>query len=62
MPVLTRAVYKPVKVFAEYYAIGLSRAYEIVAMPDFPKMRTGRKGIRVDMSKVEEFMKQKFNY
>ena len=62
MPVLTRAVYKPVKVFAEYYSLGLTRAYEIVAMPDFPKTRTGPKGIRVDMSKVEEFMKQKFNY
>lgn len=61
MPVLTRAVYKPVKVFAEYYGIGLTRAYEIVSMPDFPKMRTGRKGIRVDMSKVEDFMQKKFN-
>lgn len=62
MPVLTRAVYKPVKVFAEYYDLGMTRAYEIVSMPDFPKIRTGRKGIRVDMSKAEEFMLKKFNY
>lgn len=62
MPVLTRAVYKPVKVFAEYYDLGLTRAYEIVAMPDFPKIKIGRKGIRVDMSKVEEFMNKTFNY
>ena len=62
MPVLTRAVYKPVKYFAEYYAIGKTRAYELVSMPGFPMKRTGRKGIRVDMSKVEEFMDKHFNY
>ena len=62
MPVLTRAVYKPVKEFAKYYSIGLTRAYEIVNMKDFPKKRTGRKGIRVDMTKVEEFMDKNFNY
>ncbi len=62
MPVLTRAVYKPVKEFAEYYSIGLTRAYEIVSMDGFPKTKTGRKGIRVDMSKVEEFMDKTFNY
>lgn len=62
MPVLTRAVYKPVKEFAEYYAIGKTRAYELVSMPGFPMKRTGRKGIRVDMSKVEEFMDKHFNY
>lgn len=61
MPVLTRAVYKPVKTFAEYYDLGMTRAYEIVSMADFPKIRTGRKGIRVDMSKVEEFMSRTFN-
>lgn len=62
MPVLTRAVYKPVKEFAEYYSIGLTRAYQIVDMEGFPKKRTGRKGIRVDMTKVEEFMDKHFNY
>lgn len=61
MSVLTRAVYKSVKEFAEYYSLGSTRAYEIVNMEDFPKIRTGIKGIRVDMSKVEEFMKTHFN-
>lgn len=62
MPILTRAVYKTVKEFAEYYSIGKTRAYELVSMPGFPMKRIGRKGIRVDMTKVEEFMDKHFNY
>ena len=62
MPVLTRAVYKPVKQFAEYYAMSLSKAYELINMPGFPMKRIGRKGIRVDMSKTDEFLDRHFNY
>lgn len=62
MPVLTRAVYKPVKEFAEYYALGKTRAYELVNMPGFPMKRIGKKGIRVDMTKVDDFINKNFNY
>ena len=62
MPVLTRAVYKPVKEFAEYYALGKTRAYELVNMPGFPMKRIGKKGIRVDMTKVDDCINKNFNY
>ena len=63
MPVLTRAVLKPVKYFAEYYGIGKTRAYELINMEGFPKRKTGPRGTRVDMSKVDEWMqKQEVNF
>lgn len=62
MPVLTRAVYKSVKKFAEYYDLKPSTAYQMASQEDFPKLRVGKKGIRVDMTKVEEWMQKKFNY
>ena len=61
MPVLTRAVYKSVKKFAEQYDMKLSTAYAMVSQPDFPKIKIGDKAIRVNMSEVEGWMAKKFN-
>ena len=61
MPILTRAVYKPVKEFAEYYGLKLSYAYELVSRPDFPSKKVGEKLIRVDMTKTDEFFEKHFN-
>lgn len=62
MPVLTRTVYIKVKEFAEKYALGTTRAYEIVNMENFPKIKTGPKGIRVKRDEADEFMQKQFNY
>jgi len=62
MPVLTRAVYKSVKTFAETYDLSIRKAYQMAEEEDFPKIRIGTKGIRVDMSKVHDWLIQKYNY
>lgn len=60
MPVLTRAVYKTVRNFAEYYDLKPSTAYKMVNEEDFPKIKVGQKGIRVDMTRVAEWLAQKY--
>lgn len=63
MPVLTRDVYRPVSVFAAAYGIGTTKAYELTKMEGFPMKRIGPRCIRVNMSKVEEWLdKQAQNY
>lgn len=61
MPILTRAVYKSVKEFAEYYGLKLSYAYELANREDFPSKKMGSKIIRVDMTKTDEFFDKHFN-
>lgn len=60
MPVLTRAVWKSMNHFIEFYDLKKTRAYEMVKEEGFPMKRIGKRGIRVDMSKVDAFM-DKYN-
>ena len=59
---LTRDVYKPVSVFAEAYGIGTTKAYELIKMEGFPMKKLGEKCIRVNMTKVDEWLDKQFNY
>ena len=60
MPILTRAVYKPVKVFIEQYSLSKGHAYQLIAMPGFPSIKVGKSAWRVDMSKVDDWMEKRF--
>ena len=57
----TRANWKPVKFFYNYYSLSKALAYKIVQMDGFPKKYVAEKTIRVDMSKTDEFMEKRFN-
>ena len=61
MPILTRSVFKTVRSFAEYYDLKPSTAYKMVNEEDFPKIKVGKKGIRVDMTRVPEWLAKNFN-
>lgn len=61
MPVLTRAVYKSIKNFAETYDLNIRTAYKMAEEEDFPKIKIGTKGIRVDMTRVHDWLLQKYN-
>ncbi|MDB1949628.1 helix-turn-helix domain-containing protein [Clostridium tertium] len=50
-----------VKEFAEVYGIGENKAYEIVNIDDFPKIRCGRK-IIIITSKLDEWIENKIGY
>lgn len=50
-----------VKKFIEYYDLKPTRAYELVHHKDFPSMKIGPKGIRVDLSKTDDFFKKHYN-
>lgn len=50
-----------VKEFAEVYGIGENKAYEIVNIDDFPKIRCGRK-IIIITSKLDEWIEKKIGY
>lgn len=48
-----------VEKFREYYDLSPSYAYQLVNAKNFPSMRLGiRRGIRVDLSKTDEFFKR----
>lgn len=57
----TRAQWKSVKFFQEYYSLSKALAYKIVQMKDFPMKYVGEKTIRVDMSRTDDFMDKAFN-
>ena len=58
MPVLTRAVWKKVSDFYKFYGISKGKAYELVNREDFPKKKLGPRSIRVDMSRVDEWLEK----
>lgn len=61
MPILTRAIWKPIKTFQEYYSISQALAYELIHKDGFPAKKVGPKTWRVDMSKTDEYMDKYFN-
>lgn len=61
MPVLTRAVWKNMNHFIEFYDLKKSFAYELVKREGFPMKRVGVKKILVDMSKTDEYLQKNFN-
>lgn len=56
----TRANWKNVNYFIEYYSLSKSQAYKLIKMPDFPCMHIGAKGVRVDMNKTDEWFEKYF--
>lgn len=47
--------------FIEYYDLKPTTAYELVHHKDFPSMKIGPKGIRVNLAKTDEFFKKYYN-
>ena len=56
----TRANWKSVKHFAEYYDLSKSHAYALLKEPEFPYMRTGTRNIRIDMNKTDKWFHDYF--
>jgi len=51
-----------VKEFQDYYSLSPSYAYQLVNAKNFPAMRLGiRRGIRVDLSRTDEYFEKLFN-
>lgn len=51
-----------VEKFREHYDLSPSYAYQLVNAKDFPAIRLGvRRGIRVDLSKTDEYFVKHFN-
>jgi predicted DNA-binding transcriptional regulator AlpA len=61
MPILTRARYVTVKEFQDYYSLKKSTAYDLIKKNNFPIKKVSEKLIRVDISKVDEWMDKQFN-
>lgn len=47
--------------FIEYYDLKKTRAYELIHAKDFPSMKIGPKGIRVNIAKTDEFFMKHYN-
>lgn len=56
----TKANWKNVKYFTEYYSLSKAQAYKLIKRPDFPCMNIGIKGIRVNMNETDEWFKKTF--
>ena len=56
----TKANWKSVKYFIEYYDLSKAQAYKLIKLPDFPYMNIGEKGIRVNMSETDNWFKNYF--
>ena len=51
-----------VKKFQEHYDLSPSYAYQLVNAKGFPAKRLGvRRGIRVDLTKTDDYFERKFN-
>lgn len=57
-----RVKYVTAKEFAEQYSLSKANAYRILAMPEMEEavMKTGEKGIRVNLDKAFEIMQHIF--
>lgn len=53
--------WKSVKAFMEKYDLKRTRAYELVKQDDFPKMKTGKKGMRVNLNATDEWFARNYN-
>lgn len=59
---VTKENWVTVAKFQEHYDLSESYAYQLVNAKDFPVKRTGkRKGIRVDLSRTDEYFQKHFN-
>ena len=47
--------------FMDHYNLKPAKAYELVNHKDFPSMKIGPKGIRVNLAKTDEFFKKFYN-
>jgi hypothetical protein len=56
----TKANWKSVKYFIEYYDLSKAQAYKLIKLPGFPYMNIGEKGIRVNMSETDNWFKNYF--
>ena len=59
-----RVKYVTAKEFAEQYSLSKANAYRILAMPEMEEavIKTGEKGIRVNLDKTFEIMQQIFRW
>ena len=60
MQIKTKANWKSVKYFIEYYDLSKAQAYKLIKLPGFPYMNIGEKGIRVNMSETDNWFKNYF--
>lgn len=60
MLIKTKANWKSVKYFIEYYDLSKSQAYKLIKSPGFPYMNIGEKGIRVNMAETDNWFKNYF--
>lgn len=58
----SRAVWKNMKYFMEFYDLKPSFAYELIHREGFPMKKVGARKIIVDMSKTDEYFDKHFNY
>ena len=56
----TRANWKSVKYFINYYDLSKSHAYKLIKLPVFSYMKTGEKNIKIDMSKTDKWFEDYF--
>ena len=56
----TKANWKSVKYFIEYYDLSKAQAYKLIKLPGFPYMNIGEKGIRVNMTETDNWFKNYF--
>lgn len=53
--------WKNVKAFMEKYDLKKSKAYELIKENDFPVLKTGKKGIRVNLNATDEWFARNYN-
>lgn len=55
-----RANWKSVKYVTEYYDLSPQHCYNLAKLPNFPCMKIGKRGIRIDMSRIDKWFEDYF--